>query len=36
MLWIKNDFFWTVIEINRLSIIKILVWIIEKNEDDCD
>ena len=35
MLWIKNDFFWAVIETSRLSIIKILVWMIEENKDDC-
>ncbi len=32
MLWIKNDFS----QISYLSIIKILVWIIEKNKDDHD
>ena len=32
MLWIENDSFWT----SRLSIIKVLVWMIEENEDDRD
>ncbi len=32
MLWIKNDFFQT----DCLSIIKVLVWVIEKSEDDCN
>ncbi len=36
MLWIKNDSFWAVIEMSCLSIIEILVWVIEKNEDDCN
>jgi len=36
ILWIKNDFFWAVIEMSRLSIIKILVWVIEKSEVDCN
>ncbi len=36
MLWIKNDFFWAVIEINRLSIIEVLVWVIEENKVDRD
>ena len=36
MLWIENDSFWAVIEINRLSILKILVWVIEENEVDCN
>ncbi len=36
ILWIKNDFFWTVIEMSHLSIIKILVWVIEEDEDDHD
>ncbi len=34
MLWIENDFFWTVIEMSRLSIIEILVWVIEENKVD--
>ncbi len=34
MLWIENDFFWAVIEMSRLSIVEILVWVIEENEDD--
>ncbi len=34
MLWIENDSFWAVIEMSRLSIIKVLVWVIEKNEVD--
>ncbi len=36
MLWIKNDSFWAVIEMSHLSIIEILVWVIEKSEDDHD
>ena len=36
MLWIENDSFWTVIEMNRLSIIEVLVWMIEENKDDRD
>ena len=34
ILWIKNDSFWAVIEMNHLNIIKILVWMIKKNKDD--
>ncbi len=36
MLWIENDSFWAVIETSRLSIVKILVWVIEENEVDHD
>jgi len=36
MLWIKNDSFWAMIEMRRLSIIKILVWVIEESEVDYD
>ncbi len=36
MLWIENDSFWAVIEINRLSIVEILVWVIEEDEVDRD
>ncbi len=36
MLWIKNNFFWAVIEMNHLSIIEVLVWMIEENKDDHD
>ncbi len=36
MLWIENDFFWAVIEMSRLSIIEILVWVIEENKVDRD
>ncbi len=36
MLWIKNDSFWAVIEISRLSIVKILVWVIKESEVDRD
>ena len=36
MLQIENDFFWAVIEMSRLSIIEILVWMIEESEDDRD
>ncbi len=36
MLWIKNNSFWAVIKTDHLSIIKILVWVIEKNKDDCN
>ncbi len=32
MLWIENDSFRT----SRLSIIEVLVWMIEENEDDRD
>ncbi len=31
-----NDSFWTVIEMSRLSIVKILVWVIEESEVDRD
>ncbi len=34
MLWIENDSFLVVVEIDRLSIIEILVWMIEENEVD--
>ena len=34
MFQIENDFFWAVIEMSRLSIIKILVWVIEENKVD--
>ncbi len=34
MLWIENDSFWAVIEMSRLSIIKILVWVIEEDKVD--
>ncbi len=36
ILWIENDSFWAVIETSCLSIIKILVWVIEENEVDCN
>ncbi len=36
MLWIKNDSFWAMIEMNYLSIVEILVWVIEESEDDRD
>ncbi len=36
MLWIKNDSFWAVIEMSRLSIVKILVWVIEESEVNRD
>ncbi len=36
MLWIENDSFWAVIEMNYLSIVKILVWVIEESEVDHD
>ncbi len=36
ILWIKNDSFWAVIEMSRLSIVEILVWVIEENKDDRD
>ncbi len=36
MLQIENDSFWAVIKINYLSIIKVLVWIIEKSKNDCN
>ncbi len=36
MLWIENNFFWAVIEMSHLSIIKVLVWMIEKDKDDHD
>ncbi len=35
MLWIKNDSFWAVIEMSRLSIVEVLVWVIEESEVDC-
>ncbi len=34
MLWIKNDSFWAVIEMSRLSIIETLVWVIKEDEVD--
>ncbi len=36
MLRIENDSFWAVVETSRLSIIKVLVWIIEESKDDRD
>ena len=36
MLWIENDSFWAVIEMSRLSIVEVLVWVIEENEVDRD
>jgi len=36
MLWIENDSFWAVIEMSRLSIIEVLVWVIEESEVDRD
>ncbi len=36
MFWIENDSFWAVIETSHLSIVEVLVWVIEENEDDRD
>jgi len=36
MLWIENDSFWAVIEMSRLSIVEVLVWVIEESEVDSD
>ena len=36
MLWIENDFFWIVVETNRLSILEIFDWEIKVNEVDHD
>ncbi len=36
MLWIENDSFWAMIEMNCLSIVEVLVWVIEKSEVDRD
>ncbi len=36
MLWIKNDSFWIVVEINHLSILEIFNWKIKVNEVDCN
>ncbi len=36
MLWIENNSFWAVIEMSRLSIIEVLVWVIEESEVDRD
>ncbi len=36
MFWIENDSFWAVIEMNHLSIVEVLVWMIEESEVDRD
>ncbi len=36
MLWIENDSFWAVIEMNYLSIVEVLIWVIEEDKVDRD
>ncbi len=36
ILWIENDSFWAVIEMNHLSIVEILIWVIEESKVDHD